>query len=105
MFCCRKNKQRIFNKNAILKGISSAGVNAGNHHQMGLRDMNTMNKYLDAQSTDGACEDSHSIYQEPYRYEGTSRENRHPHRQKLKYPSLLAKIRDAYGEKKRDPTP
>ena len=82
---CRRNKQKIFSKHVGLKEMTaSAGVNASSTlggvvpggvtgytdtpHRLGLRDM-TLNKYMDAQSMDGACEDygQESIYQEPYR--------------------------------------
>ena len=82
---CRRNKPKIFSKHVGLKEMTaSTGVNASSTlggvvpggvtgytdtpHRLGLRDM-TLNKYMDAQSMDGACEDygQESIYQEPYR--------------------------------------
>ena len=58
------------NASSTLGGVVPGGVTGytDTPHRLGLRDM-TLNKYMDAQSMDGACEDygQESIYQEPYR--------------------------------------
>ena len=71
MVMYRKNKQKIFNKHSVFKSPMAAapGVLANSADRHMLREMSKYHHHHphETASTDGGCEESNSIYQEPYR--------------------------------------